>query len=296
MEPSRDSLDHKRLIEVLTMAQVQTMQLKANLSEHQPSFELCKSLAQNIHFALNEAISISMAKLKEQENHLPPVCFNSPSPDSPVTGSPPSESSERKEMSKKRKTLPKWSNQVRVSPGAMMDTPLDDGYSWRKYGQKDILGAKYPRGYYRCTHRNAQGCLATKQVQRSDSDPSIFDVTYRGEHTCIHKLKPKASASQENQQDYLSLSNNLKVKIEGQDHEQASTFSFPSSQLTYLSTLDNHFMDNNYFSVSPCVNNQQTTESDFNEIISTMTSTTNSPVVDMDFMDINLFDPNNFLP
>ena len=24
-------------------------------------------------------------------------------------------------------------------------SPLDDGLSWRKYGQKDILGAKYPR-------------------------------------------------------------------------------------------------------------------------------------------------------
>jgi len=45
---------------------------------------------------------------------------------------------------KKRKTLPKRSTQVRVS--AVQDvTPLDDGLSWRKYGQKDILGAKYPR-------------------------------------------------------------------------------------------------------------------------------------------------------
>lgn len=26
-----------------------------------------------------------------------------------------------------------------------MEGPLDDGYSWRKYGQKDILGAVHPR-------------------------------------------------------------------------------------------------------------------------------------------------------
>ena len=44
-----------------------------------------------------------------------------------------------------RKTLPKWSNQVRVNPGGGIEAPLDDGYSWRKYGQKDILGAKHPR-------------------------------------------------------------------------------------------------------------------------------------------------------
>lgn len=40
------------------------------------------------------------------------------------------------------------------------------------------------RGYYRCTLRHVQGCLATKQVQRSDEDPTIFEVTYRGRHTC----------------------------------------------------------------------------------------------------------------
>jgi hypothetical protein len=40
--------------------------------------------------------------------------------------------------------LPKWSTQVRVN--TVQDVgPLDDGFSWRKYGQKDILGAKYPR-------------------------------------------------------------------------------------------------------------------------------------------------------
>ena len=25
------------------------------------------------------------------------------------------------------------------------DLPPDDGYTWRKYGQKDILGSRYPR-------------------------------------------------------------------------------------------------------------------------------------------------------
>ncbi|CAL0327461.1 unnamed protein product [Lupinus luteus] len=65
-----------------------------------------------------------------------------------------------------------------------MEGSLYDGYSWRKYGQKDILRAMYPRGYYKCTNRNVQGCLATKQVQRSDEDPTIFEITYTGMHTC----------------------------------------------------------------------------------------------------------------
>lgn len=26
-----------------------------------------------------------------------------------------------------------------------LDLPPEDGYTWRKYGQKEILGSKYPR-------------------------------------------------------------------------------------------------------------------------------------------------------
>ena len=36
-------------------------------------------------------------------------------------------------------------HQVRVSSAAGGDVPADDGHSWRKYGQKEILGAKHPR-------------------------------------------------------------------------------------------------------------------------------------------------------
>ena len=44
-----------------------------------------------------------------------------------------------------RKILPRWTDQVRVNSETGLEGPHDDGYSWRKYGQKDILGAKYPR-------------------------------------------------------------------------------------------------------------------------------------------------------
>jgi len=95
---------------------------------------------------------------------------------------------------KRRKTLPKRSTQVRVS--AVQDvTPLDDGLSWRKYGQKDILGAKYPRAYFRCTHRRTQSCNASKQVQRTDGDPLLFDVVYHGSHTCAQAQHQGAAAA-----------------------------------------------------------------------------------------------------
>ncbi|PQQ05910.1 WRKY transcription factor 55 [Prunus yedoensis var. nudiflora] len=64
------------------------------------------------------------------------------------------------------------------------EIPPEDGFTWRKYGQKEIMGSRFPRGYYRCTHQKLYNCPAKKQVQRLDNDPLTFEVMYRGEHTC----------------------------------------------------------------------------------------------------------------
>ncbi|RLN36162.1 putative WRKY transcription factor 38 [Panicum miliaceum] len=62
---------------------------------------------------------------------------------------------------------------------------LNDGNSWRKYGQKHIQDSpNNPRSYYRCTHKPDQGCRATRQVQASDDNPSEFVISYYGQHTC----------------------------------------------------------------------------------------------------------------
>lgn len=44
--------------------------------------------------------------------------------------------------------MPRWTKRVKIQPGTGIEGSLDDKYNWRKYGQKDILGAKYPR--YQC--------------------------------------------------------------------------------------------------------------------------------------------------
>ncbi|KAK1276642.1 putative WRKY transcription factor 24 [Acorus gramineus] len=59
------------------------------------------------------------------------------------------------------------------------DDILDDGYRWRKYGQKAVKNSTHPRSYYRCTHHT---CNVKKQVQRLAKDNSIVVTTYEGVH------------------------------------------------------------------------------------------------------------------
>ncbi|KAF7114643.1 hypothetical protein RHSIM_RhsimUnG0080500 [Rhododendron simsii] len=54
------------------------------------------------------------------------------------------------------------------------EIPPEDGYSWRKYGQKEILGSTFPRSYYRCTNSKLNDCPAKKQVQPLDNNPITF--------------------------------------------------------------------------------------------------------------------------
>lgn len=121
------------------------------------------------------------------------------------------------------------------------------------------------RSYYRCTYRHIQNCWVTKQVQRSDEDPTIFEITYRGAHTCNLAANNNSVASpekkelkQKNNQNnnqmqqpnemLMNFRANLRVNTtdDSENKDKISpSFSFPST-LTYIEGENQYFPTSTY--------------------------------------------------
>ncbi|XP_030513747.1 probable WRKY transcription factor 3 [Rhodamnia argentea] len=89
------------------------------------------------------------------------------------------------EPNPKRRIVPIPSSKYVSEPKIVLQTRsevdlLDDGFKWRKYGQKVVKGSSYPRSYYKCTYA---GCNVRKHVERAASDPKSVITTYEGKHT-----------------------------------------------------------------------------------------------------------------
>lgn len=258
-------------------------------------------LVQEILSSYEKALSMLNYSHSLQSNKLDITMVESPRSFPNTATSPRSDASDqdycKDVVSKKRKTMPQWTEQVKVTSGTALEGTLDDGYCWRKYGQKDILGRNFPRGYYRCTHRHARGCLATKQVQRSDDDPSMFEVTYRGRHTCsqnshlalastsstkqvsIDQKNPCCNQQKESEEKpkeangvMLNFGAELRVKSEDLDAAESifSPFSFPHESIGQenINVEDNLFLDgmidNNFMGgFSPTFISPATSESNY---------------------------------
>ncbi|GLT53370.1 hypothetical protein SLA2020_266450 [Shorea laevis] len=240
--------EQKNLVHELTQGMELARQLQGNLSVPSSSHETREYLVTKILTSYEKALSMlqwSSSSAGDNPHHTGGAILRmSESPPS-LAGSPRSEDSdpEQRDASRKRKALPGWTQHVRVSPGVGLEGPLDDGFSWRKYGQKDILNAKYPRGYYRCTHRNVQGCQATKQVQRSDEDPTVFEITYRGRHTCTQAshIHPPPTSPPEKQEQNNNNNNNMdQIQHHNNNQHQPPQNQQPISQemlLNFQTTL-----------------------------------------------------------
>ncbi|XVF80695.1 hypothetical protein PTKIN_Ptkin15bG0095900 [Pterospermum kingtungense] len=104
------------------------------------------------------------------------------------------EDQEQDQQKNKKLLKPKKTNQMRQrEPRFAFMTKsevdhLEDGYRWRKYGQKAVKNSPFPRSYYRCT---STSCNVKKRVERSFNDPSIVVTTYEGQHTHPSPLLPR---------------------------------------------------------------------------------------------------------
>lgn len=133
------------------------------------------------------------------------------------------------------------------------------------------------RGYYRCTHRKEQGCLATKQIQRSDEDPTIIEVTYIGRHTCSQSKPSKKD--QKNQLQTQEASSTLKEEHDETKEDIYHWFSFPSLSIgseneTMMESFSDAFIfpktsESSFFGLSEYHfgYNAQTSETDMNSTI-----------------------------
>ncbi|KAI5007135.1 hypothetical protein ZWY2020_047083 [Hordeum vulgare] len=88
---------------------------------------------------------------------------------------------------------------------------LDDGYRWRKYGQKVVKGNPNPRSYYKCT---TVGCPVRKHVERASHDLRAVITTYEGKHNhdvpaargsaALYRPAPRAADSTASTGHYLN--------------------------------------------------------------------------------------------
>ncbi|WVZ98028.1 hypothetical protein U9M48_043511 [Paspalum notatum var. saurae] len=85
---------------------------------------------------------------------------------------------------------PSQSNNKAMSSSS--NTKLEDGYNWRKYGQKQVKGSENPRSYYKCTY---QSCSMKKKVERSLADGRITQIVYKGAHNHPKPLSTRRNSS-----------------------------------------------------------------------------------------------------
>ncbi|XP_074555804.1 transcription factor WRKY19-like [Curcuma longa] len=189
------------LLAELNQAKKLLLQLELNLH----GLDLCKALTPRIASSIHNSILMAESFCLNAGHDRPPCSSLALRPHA--------------ETPRRRKSLRSWRCQVRLSSvaGGVEGPGEDDGFTWRKYGQKAILGAKYPRAYFRCAHRASHGCPAKKQVQRSEDDPSVYDVTYHEDHTCLQQPREEKEEQGGAMQGHQEQSAEAAQKLEGEE-------------------------------------------------------------------------------
>ncbi|KAG7575122.1 WRKY domain [Arabidopsis suecica] len=204
---------------------------------------------------------------------------------------------------KKRKVSEKKTEKVKVFVATGQENgSIDDGHCWRKYGQKEIHGSKNPRAYYRCTHRFTQDCLAVKQVQKSDTDPLVYEVKYLGNHTCDNITSPKTTMTTNFSVSSFEEGNRVHVTEQSEDTKPTKseevminledlenkknifrTFSFSNHEIDNGVWKSNIFSENFVEDLSPATSGSAITS----EVLSAPASVENSETADSYFSSLD---------
>ena len=101
----------------------------------------------------------------------------------------------------------------------------NDGYGWKKYGQKQVKKSENPRSYFKCTYLN---CVSKKIVETA-SDGQITEIIYKGSHNHPKPeftKRPSGSRRMFNTSSVVSetheQSENSSIQFEYSDLEQKS--------------------------------------------------------------------------
>lgn len=170
--PERLSTDRKRVVGELVHGQDLANQLQILLRE--PFSDQGSVSAEDLVVKILRSFTEALSVLR---------CYDQ---SGDAGGESPAESGNYKVLKNRRGCYKRRKNS---ETWTAVSSTIEDGHAWRKYGQKEILNAKFPRSYYRCTRKHEQSCRATKQVQRMKENPIMYHTTYIGHHTCRDILK-----------------------------------------------------------------------------------------------------------
>ncbi|KAG2327581.1 hypothetical protein Bca52824_010309 [Brassica carinata] len=113
--------------------------------------------------------------------------------------------------------------QVKV-PSSMVSRNSNDGYGWRKYGQKQVKKSENPRSYFKCTYPN---CVSKKIVETA-SDGQITEIIYKGGH---NHPKPEFTKRPSTSANARRMVDPSSVVSETRDQSENSSISFDCSDL-----------------------------------------------------------------
>ncbi|KAL3536580.1 hypothetical protein ACH5RR_005041 [Cinchona calisaya] len=121
----------------------------------------------------------------------------------------------------------------------------DDGYNWRKYGQKQVKGSENPRSYYKCTYPN---CPTKKKVERN-LEGHVTEIVYKGNHNHPKPQSTRRSSSHSIQNPTYTTNSEISNHSNTLG-ENAQTDSFPNAENSSASFGDDEFDQNSAMSNS----------------------------------------------